>query len=58
MANDANVTNCYFYTNDDSSYGVGAINSGGSIETQRAGAKRITNNFNSLDEFITWVEQQ
>ena len=58
MANDANVTNCYFYTNDDSRYGVGAINSGGSIETQRAGAKRITNNFNSLDEFITWVEQQ
>ena len=58
MANDANVTNCYFYTNDDSRYGVGAIYSGGSIETQRAGAKRITNNFNSLDEFITWVEQQ
>ena len=58
MANDANVTNCYFYTNDDSSYGVGAITSGGSIETQRAGAKRITNKFNSLDEFITWVEQQ
>ena len=58
MANDANVTNCYFYTNDDSKYGVGAITSGGSIETQRAGAKRITNNFNSLDEFITWVEQQ
>ena len=58
MANDANVTNCYFYTNDDSRYGVGAIKSGGSIETQRAGAKRITNNFNSLDEFITWVEQQ
>ena len=58
MANDANVTNCYFYTNDDSRYGVGVINSGGSIETQRAGAKRITNNFNSLDEFITWVEQQ
>lgn len=58
MANDANVTNCYFYTNDDSRYGVGAITSGGSIETQRAGAKRITNNFNSLDEFITWVEQQ
>ena len=58
MANDANVTNCYFYTNDGSRYGVGAITSGGSIETQRAGAKRITNNFNSLDEFITWVEQQ
>ncbi len=59
MANDANVTNCYFYTNDDSRYGVGVINSGGSsIETQRAGTKRITNNFNSLDEFITWLGQQ
>mgnify|MGYP004592476715 FL=1 len=58
MANDANVTNCFFYTNDSLRYGVGVINSGGSIETQRAGAKRITNNFNSLDEFITWVEQQ
>ena len=52
MTNDATVSQCYFYTNDTSKYGVGAINNGGNLETQRT-----EKNINSFEEFINWIEQ-
>lgn len=52
MANDATVSQCYFYTNDTSKYGVGAINDGGNPETQRT-----EKNINSFEKFINWIEQ-
>ncbi len=58
MASDATVSQCYFYTKDASKYGVGAINDGGNLETQRAGAQKTENNINSFEEFISWIEKQ
>lgn len=58
MASDATVTNSYYFTNETSRYGVGAINDGGDLEAKRKGTQKTTTNLNSYEEFLTWIEQQ
>ena len=58
MASDATVTNSYYFTNETSRYGVGAINAGGDLEAKRKGTQKTTTNLNSYEEFLTWIEQQ
>ena len=58
MASDATVTNSYYFTNETSRYGVGAITAGGDLETKRNGTQKTTTNLNSYEEFLTWIEQQ
>ena len=56
-ATDATITDCYYYTTDTSRYGIGTTNSGGNIETLRAGTQRTDQDFKSYDEFIKWIEK-
>ena len=56
-ATDATITDCYYYTTDTSRYGIGTTNSGGNIETLRAGTQRTEQDFKSYDEFIKWIEK-
>ena len=58
IASDATVTNSYYFTNETSRYGVGAITAGGDLETKRNGTQKTTTNLNSYEEFLTWIEQQ
>ena len=58
IASDATVTNSYYFTNETSRYGVGAINDGGDLEAKRKGTQKTTTNLNSYEEFLTWIEQQ
>ena len=58
MASDATVTNSYYFTNETSRYGVGAIRTGGDLEAKRKGTQKTTTNLNSYEEFLTWIEQQ
>ena len=58
IASDATVTNSYYFTNETSRYGVGAITAGGDLEAKRNGTQKTTTNLNSYEEFLTWIEQQ
>ena len=58
MASDATVTNSYYFTNETSRYGVGAIRTGGDLEAKRKGTQKTTTNLNSYEEFLTWIEHQ
>lgn len=58
MANDANVTNCFYFTSDETRYGVGKINDGGDIEAQRAETHQTNIDLKSYNDFIEWIKQK
>ena len=58
MAEDANVTNCYYLSSIGINQGVGTISGSGDLALQNSRATSTNVNLTTFEEFLTWIENQ
>ena len=58
MGSDAAVTSSFFLSAVGVNTGIGAINDGGDLNAQNAGAKSTTADVKTYSEFTTWIKSQ